>query len=918
MTPDLEGVLGALTARRARAECLRHVETVPPRDASFAAWPDWADPEVRQAFAGRGAIQMWSHQRAAADLAWEGRHVVLSTSTASGKSMAYQVPALTAIRARELGAKDDSGHLVPRSTALYISPTKALAGDQFASLQHLVDDNDLRGVRPAMYDGDTPTEMRRWVRTHANYVLTNPDMIHHVMLPGHQQWSSFLRALRFVIVDECHTYRGVFGSHIAMVLRRLRRLSRMYGGDATFVLTSATVAQPEVSAARLVGDEVFPITEDGSPRAGMKFALWEPEELMAFARVGRDPDPTVPSPTTEPSPTTGPATAGPADPSPAEPADFGLTGPESSPDLTGLTDPLVANASGAASLATHEQPQRRSVSAESADLMADLVVHGMRTLAFSRSRRGAEVVSRNTKRLLEAVARSAPDAAELPRRIAPYRAGYLPRERRELEARLRSGDLLGVAATNALELGIDISGLDAVIIGGWPGTRASLWQQAGRAGRGADHEALAIFVAREDPLDNYVVHHPESIFGQEVEAAVFDPENPYVMAPHLCAAASEMRIGNDEPEQFGETARELLDVLVERGALRRRASGWYWLLDEKAQDLADLRGSGGDIVRIVEAETGQLLGTIDAVSAQEQVHDGAVYLHQGATFVVQHLNIDDALATVVRRDPQHSTMSHSQSDIRVLRSDRSESWGDIEVHFGAVEVTDQVTGYQVTDILTGQIIGNHPLDYPQRTLHTKSVWFSIPHELVEARAGIDPVQLPGALHAAEHAAIGMLPLLATCDRWDIGGVSTAMHVDTENPTIFVYDGHAGGAGFSERGFMAARDWLLRTRETIALCECERGCPACVQSPKCGNGNEPLDKAAALRLLDAMLAEAPPSPGGQGGAVRAPRGAESLTSQAAPGGFGGPAPARVPVTDVGLPDGLDPAVVQSSVDDDPGW
>jgi DEAD/DEAH box helicase domain-containing protein len=519
-------------------------------------------------------------------------------------------------------------------------------------------------------------------------------------------------------------------------------------------------------------------------------------------------------------------------------------GPESSGP-----DPDPASAAGSGKKRT-EEPLRRSATSEAGALLADLVARDVQTLVFTRSRRAAELVAGSSRRLLTQQAEQTADA-DLARRamqVASYRGGYLAQERRNLEDALRSGELRALASTNALELGIDVSGLDAVLIAGWPGTRASLWQQAGRAGRSQDAEALAVFVAREDPLDTYVVHHPETVFGAAVEATVFDPANPYVMTPHLCAAAAELPIKPGEEDVFGPTAVDLLATLADRGVLRRRPTGWYWTLLSSAHELTDLRGSGGDLVRIVESGSGTLLGTVDAASSHSQVHDGAVYLHQGRTFVVDHLDVDQAVAMVHREDPLHSTHPQSTSTVAVRQVDRQEEWADgVALCFGTVDVTDQVTGYQTRDVFTQAVLGQHPLDLPPRTLTTKAVWWVLPRELADAR-GIEDGDLPGALHAAEHAAISMLPLLATCDRWDIGGLSAAHHEDTGEPTIFVYDGAAGGAGFAERGAQDAAAWIRATGDMISECGCESGCPACVVSPKCGNGNEPLSKSGALQVL----------------------------------------------------------------------
>jgi DEAD/DEAH box helicase domain-containing protein len=438
--------------------------------------------------------------------------------------------------------------------------------------------------------------------------------------------------------------------------------------------------------------------------------------------------------------------------------------------------------------------------------------------------------------------------------VAAYRAGYLPEERRELEAALQSGQLLGVASTNALELGVDVSGLDAVVIAGWPGTRASLWQQAGRAGR-AGQEALAVLVARDDPLDTFLVHHPEALFGKPVEATVLDPDNPYVLEPHLCAAAQELPLtAPDDLALFGPMTEALLPDLVRRGLLRHRPAGWFWTRRERACDLADIRGVGGPPVRIVERATGRLLGTVDAAAAHGSAHAGAVYLHQGETYLVESLELDESVALVEAADPDWTTTARDLTDITVVEELRGVDWGPVRLSFGTVDVTRQVVSFLRKRILTGEVLGEEPLDLPPRDLRTRAVWWTIDDGTLAA-AGIEPADVPGAAHAAEHAAIGLLPLFATCDRWDIGGVSTALHEDTGRCTVFVYDGYPGGAGFAERGYGTAAAWLGATRDAVEACECAAGCPSCVQSPKCGNGNDPLDKGAAVRLLAAMLSGA---------------------------------------------------------------
>ncbi|MGL5867142.1 MAG: DEAD/DEAH box helicase [Dermatophilaceae bacterium] len=749
-----------MTAGRS-SEVLRHVEQVPAREARFARWPDDLDPALLSALLGAGLGRPWSHQREAVDLARAGEHLVLATGTASGKSLGYLVPLLDAALA---GAGAASGR---GATALYLSPSKALAADQLARIDALA----VPGVRAATYDGDTPPDERRWVRDHAHVVLSNPDLLHHSLLPGHRRWSRFLRALRYVVVDECHVYRGVFGAHVAAVMRRLRRVTTRYGSVPTFVLASATVSEPAAHASALVGMPVRAVTDDGSPRGPMTFVLWEPE--------------------------------------------------------------------------TGADGTRRSATTEAADLLAGLVLDNVQTVAFARSRAGAEALATRAGRVI------GERNPALTGTVAAYRGGYLPQERRDVERRLRSGELRGLAATNALELGIDISGLDAVLMAGWPGRRASLWQQAGRAGR-AGGESLAVLVAADDPLDSYLVRHPEALFGAPIEATVVNPENRQVLGPHLAAAAAELPLTEADLSTFGATAAPLLDTLVARGILRRRPTGWFWAREDRPADHLSLRGTT-DVVSVVETGTGRVVGTVDEAAAHAQVHTGAVHLHQGEAWVVTDLDLPGRTAQVVRGDPGWSTVAESVSGFDLLGTASTVQRGCTQVSYGTVRVRTRVTGF-VRRLPTGEIGGRHALDLPERALLTRAVWWTTTPDALAA-ALVSAADLPGALHAAEHAAIGMLPLVATCDRWDVGGVSTTLHPDTGLPTVLVYDGYPGGAGFAERASTMFVTWVRATRDAVAGCRCERGCPACVQSPKCGNGNEPLDKAGAVTVLDLALGEA---------------------------------------------------------------
>ncbi|MFZ2527710.1 MAG: DEAD/DEAH box helicase [Rhodococcus sp. (in: high G+C Gram-positive bacteria)] len=754
---------GLLAGTPATERPLTYTAHLPARAARHTEWPRWVAEPVVRIMRECGIERPWSHQSTAATLAAEGNHVVLSTGTASGKSLAYQLPVLTALT-------ED-----PRATALYLSPTKALGADQLRAVTALTGtDSTIPNVHPCAYDGDTSSELRQWARAHSRWIFTNPDMLHLGLLPGHHRWGRFFTRLRYVVVDECHSYRGVFGSHVALVLRRLRRIAEHYGADPVFVLASATTAEPGVAASRLIGAPCHEVTDDRSPSGPRTVALWEP------------------------------------------------------PLLTGVT-----GENGAA--------VRRSAGSEAARLLADLVVEGARTLTFVRSRHGAESTAIAARRLLAA---SAPDLVD---RVAAYRAGYLAEDRRELEAALGDGRLLGVATTNALELGVDIAGLDAVVVAGFPGTVASFRQQGGRAGRrGAG--SLVVLVARDDPLDTYLVHHPQALLGMPVEATVIDPANPYVLGPQLLCAALEAPLTDVEVAEFG--AADVLADLAAQGLIRRRQHGWFVTPGTQTHAGVDIRGGIGGRIAIVEADTGRMLGTVDAGRAPATVHPGAVHLHQGESFVVDELHLDDGIALVHAEDPEWSTSARELTAITIDSVDEHRTLGEVTVASAGVEVTHRVIGY-LRRLPTGEVLDQIPLDMPEQTLPTRAVMYTVAPELFE-RAGIGAERIPGALHAAEHAAIGLLPLVATCDRGDIGGVSTPLHADTGLPTVFVYDGYPGGAGFAERGHARIAEWLGATRAAIFACECPTGCPSCVYSPKCGNGNEPLDKAGAIALLGIVL------------------------------------------------------------------
>lgn len=762
---------------------LVHLEHIPGRGGQTTSWPDSVRKEVTGALAAQGIEAPWTHQAEAAALARTGHSVIIATPAASGKSAGYLAAALSEIL--------DGG------TVLYIAPTKALAADQLQAVRRLA----VPGVRATCYDGDSTAADRTWAQAHANYLLTNPDMLHSALLPSHARWRGFFKRLRVVIIDECHGYRGVFGSHVAQVLRRLRRVAAHHKAAGVappvFVLASATIAEPAACARLLTGLDVVAVTEDGSPRAPVTFALWEPPLLRSNSR----------------------------------------------------------------------QRSRRAATSEAADLLTALVRAEVPALAFIRSRRGAETVALSVRNSLgatrdrqgETVLTSAQDGAEpagallagaaQATSVAAYRSGYLPDDRRDLEAGLRDGRIMGMAATTALELGVNIPGLDAVLITGWPGTWASLWQQAGRAGRAGRH-AVAVFIARDDPLDAYLLHHPATLLHHPLEPAVLDPANPYVLGPHLAAAAAELPLTGPDLDLFGPAATESVATMTAGGDLRQRDSGWHPARRGRPWRRISLRGDQGRPIRVVEQETGRLVGTMDEPSAHRFVHDGAVYLHQGDAYLVNSLDLTDRVALVECRDPGYTTQARDVTQIDVISQRQRVSWGEAEVMFGDVSVTRQVVGYTTVRSESKIREPETALSLPPRTLATTAIWWTISNGQLAPLIDID---LGGAAHAAEHASIGMLPLFATCDRWDVGGLSTEMHPATGRLSVFVYDGHEGGAGFAERGFGAAAGWLRATRDAIDSCPCEAGCPSCVQSPKCGNGNSPLCKEGAVRLLDVLLA-----------------------------------------------------------------
>ena len=726
---------------------LAHLTTTPARAARTEPLPPDLHPKVREALERQGITELYVHQAEAWEAARRGENLIVTTGTASGKTLAFNLPVLDAL-ARE-----------PKNRALYLYPTKALAQDQARALGELA----VPRVRAAIYDGDTPTERRWQIRKWANLVLTNPDMLHIGVLPRHDLWADVFHNLRYVVVDEAHVYRGVFGSHVANVLRRLRRMARVYGSEPQFLLASATIANPGELAHALLGVETTTIGDDAAPRAERTIALWNPELL--------DPE-------------------------------LGI---------------------------------RASSLGDASRIMAELVQRDLRTICFAKSRKAAELIHRMT------ADRVSPATAK---RLAPYRAGYTPQQRRDIERRLVEGELLGVAATDALELGIDIGLLDCAISVGFPGTIASLRQQWGRAGRRG--HGLAVLVASEDALDQYFMREPEKLLERRVEAAILDHANPRVLDGHVASAAFEAPVDDADRETLGDEALERAPHVPE---LQHTKHGWVWAGKDYPAARTPLRSASADAFTVIDGGTGSVLGIVELERAYSTVHEGAVYLHLGEQWLVRELDLIARHAVVEPHTGDWYTQVKKDTSTDIEQPLRTERRLGLELTFGRVSVTERVVAYQRKSIRDQSTIATVDLDLPPSVFETEAVWYvPTPRQL----DGLEQMPtLISTLHAAEHSMIALLPLWAMCDRWDIGGLSTNIHQDTGQPTIFIYDGHPGGVGIAERGFEQFEGWVADTVRLLEGCPCEHGCPSCVQSPKCGNLNEHLDKHGALTLLSRM-------------------------------------------------------------------
>jgi len=752
--------LDRLRQHQAYKDQIVHIEHVHPRMARYGELDRELPPDLRQALEGAGFPRLYIHQAQAINAALAGRNAFVVTPSASGKTLCYNVPVLD----RALREK--------RSRALYLFPTKALAQDQLRGLNRL---GSSFGIQGATFDGDTPVEERGEVKRSARLVLTNPDMLHLGILPNHESWSGFLRNLRYVVVDEAHVYRGVFGSHVANVLRRLRRLCDIYGSDPQFICCSATIANPREHIEGLVGLPFDVIEEDGAPYGGKDFVFWNPP----------------------------------------------------------IIDTL-----GAA---------RRSANTEATLLFTELVKQEWRTIAFARARKLIELIYIYSRDLLEK--EHAPQA----QRISSYRAGYLPRERREIERRLFDGELLGIVSTSAMELGVDIGDLDATVLTGYPGSIASAWQQAGRSGRRGER-SLSFLVALDNPLDQYLMRHPDAFFDKAFENALTNKDNPYILKQHLLCAAWERPLDRADGELFSGRFEQARDELAAEGLLKCRKGRWY--LSPSVPYPAEgvnIRSATSERYAVIDTSRGNMeIDSADASVAFLQVHPGAVYLHQGESYLVDELDIPSRTAYVRPVDVDFYTQPKDLTDISITKVSGEKEAGGVKVYLGEVDVTMTVVSYRKRRQYTEEIIAEEPLDLPPQSFATVALWFDIPQSAIR-RIEEQAYDFAGGLHAAEHAAIAMLPLYALCDRNDIGGLSTPAHPDTGRPQVFIYDAYPGGIGISEKGYELIDELWGATLKAVAECPCSAGCPSCIQSPKCGNNNEPLDKRAAQVILEALVA-----------------------------------------------------------------
>jgi DEAD/DEAH box helicase domain-containing protein len=732
-----------------------HVQYIPAQSARFGELGKTLNPSLQSRLESAGITSLYTHQATAVNKALAGQNIIVSTASASGKTLCYNIPVLESL------INDRS------SRALYLFPTKALAQDQLRSFNQLACPELIDYGECTTFDGDTPQYERSQIKKKAKVVLSNPDMLHVGILPNHKTWSRMFSELKYIVIDEAHVYRGVFGSHVANVIRRLRRICQSYGSKPQFICCSATIANPGEHAEALVGETFEVVDNDGSPHGKKQFIFWNP--------------------------------------------------------------PILDEA----------KSTRGSSNSEATILFTELVRNDIRSLVFTRTRKLTELVYMYSRDRL---------GLPLADRIKPYRAGYLPEDRRQIESELFSGELLGAVATNALELGIDIGDLDATVLTGYPGSIASTWQQAGRSGRRRDG-SLSFLIAQDNPLDQYFMNNPDYFFGKNFENALINAQNLNILKPHLLCAAWEKPLSKGDSAFFGEAFFDALALLEKEKGMRKGKELWYLSprISHPAQHV-NIRSTSDKYYAILDASQGyQLLETIEASTAFFQVHQGAIYLHQGEPYLIEELDLDRSVAIVRPANVPYYTQAKDITEISVKKVKREVSYADVKVCFGEVDVTTEVLGFRKKMQFTDEVVGDELLDLPPQCFNTEAVWFNVPQKAIDKliESGLD---VAGGLHAAEHASIALLPLFALCDRNDIGGVSTPFHPDTGRPQIFIYDAYPGGIGIAEKGYEVIAGLWATTLKAIEDCPCQDGCPSCIQSPKCGNNNEPLDKRAAIALL----------------------------------------------------------------------
>ncbi len=750
-------LLSVLRSREDLKDRLKHVEAIPPRKARFQDWPAGLSSELISVVKKSGVESLWTHQAQAIDALLNGKNVAVTTPTASGKTLCFNLPVIQSVLKN------------PASRALYLYPMKALAQDQLKTLQEWsgrLKSAKLPLVSAEIYDGDTPTGVRGKIKKNPpNILLTNPDMLHLGILAFHDGWSDFFKNLKYVVVDEAHSYRGVFGSHVAHVLRRLRRICRHYGSDPQFVTCSATLGNPDEFLSRLTGLPFEIVSETGAPQNAKTFVLWNPDTASPYT--------------------------------------------------------------------------------EAVTLLIECLKAGMKTIVFTKARKITELISLW-------VTQARPEWAA---QIKSYRAGYLPEERREIEGKLFKDELKAVISTSALEVGIDVGGLDSCILVGYPGTMISTWQRSGRVGRG-DAPSVVFLVAMADAMDQYWMKHPAKFFTMKPESLMVGFENETIAKAHLRCAASEFPLTLEQDTPFyGQLMQELLPSLVAQGAILESANGGKWLVtDKNPQRGVNIRDMG-EGYQIILQDTGELIGTIDGMRAFRDCHPGAVYLHQGVQYVVKELQWEQHKILIRDEPVDYYTQVNYEEETEILEQIKKRPLGPAkaqsEIQWGRVKITQRFINYEVHRILDRSLVSTYPLTLPPQTFETRALWFTLPDHLQRRLADLK-LHFMGGLHAAEHGTIAMMPLHVVCDRWDLGGISTPAHPQVPQPVIFIYDGTPGGVGLTERAYETMEELLTTTFEMIRDCECEEGCPSCVQSPKCGSGNHPLDKKGAILLLAHLL------------------------------------------------------------------